>query len=130
MALGTGTLVDTNIFLEILLNQDRKQECKSYLRDNSESLFISDFSLHSIGVILFKSGKQNIFSDFCEDLLNNVILSTLPQNQYETLPETSERYGLDFDDSYQLLLAQSRDFKITTMDQDFRSADPEIVYFL
>lgn len=94
MALGTGTLVDTNIFLEILLNQDRKQECKSYLRDNSESLFISDFSLHSIGVILFKSGKQNIFSDFCEDLLNNVILSTLPQNQYETLPETSERYGL------------------------------------
>ena len=45
-------LLDTNIFLEILLNQDKKEKAKMFIFDNIERLFISDFSLHSIGVIL------------------------------------------------------------------------------
>ena len=36
-------LVDTNIFLEILLDQDNKEHCKSFLNENSDRLSISDF---------------------------------------------------------------------------------------
>ena len=57
-------LVDTNIFLEILLSQERKDDCKSFLDENVGSLFISDFSLHSIGVILFSDNKEGVFYGF------------------------------------------------------------------
>lgn len=45
-------LVDTNIFLEILPGQEKKTICKEFLDDNAGNLNISDFSLHSLGVIL------------------------------------------------------------------------------
>ncbi len=44
-------LIDTNIFLEILLDQEKKNICKEFLNYNIDHLFLSDFSLHSIGVI-------------------------------------------------------------------------------
>jgi predicted nucleic acid-binding protein len=47
--------IDTNVFLEILLAQDKKDICKDFLNSNVENLSISDFSLHSIGVILSKN---------------------------------------------------------------------------
>jgi len=37
-------LVDTNIFLEIILGQNNAAICKQYLQDNRGSLHIRDFS--------------------------------------------------------------------------------------
>ena len=37
-------LLDTNIFLEILLKQDKSDKCKAFLNDNIGLLNISDFS--------------------------------------------------------------------------------------
>lgn len=59
-------LADTNIFLEILLEQDKKEECKRFLINNIGNLSITDFSLHSIGVILFRYNKEDIFQKFVE----------------------------------------------------------------
>ncbi len=56
-------LVDTNIFLEILLGQDKSSVCKDFLNKNDDKIFISDFSLHSIGVILFRFKKKEIFKN-------------------------------------------------------------------
>lgn len=43
-------LVDTNIFLEILLEQSRAEEAKHLLRKvDQHDFFISDFALHSVG---------------------------------------------------------------------------------
>lgn len=53
-------LVDTNIFLEILLGQDKKEDCKKFLNNNIENLNITDFSLHSIGV--FSDMAKRVFS--------------------------------------------------------------------
>lgn len=52
-------LADTNIFLEVLLAQDKRKECKNLLEENRGKLSISDFSLHSIGVILFSTLALN-----------------------------------------------------------------------
>lgn len=41
-------LIDTNIFLEILLAQNKKEICKDFLNFNIGKLYITDFSLHSI----------------------------------------------------------------------------------
>lgn len=61
-------LADTNIFLEILLGQEKKENCKRFLSDNIGNLAITDFSLHSIGIILFKYGKLDVFNKFIEDI--------------------------------------------------------------
>jgi predicted nucleic acid-binding protein len=36
-------LVDTNIFLEILLVRDKKEDCKEFLDKNSENIHLTDF---------------------------------------------------------------------------------------
>jgi len=61
-------LFDTNVFLEILLDQEKKETCKALLNEHIGSIYISDFSLHSIGVILLKQKKAKIFDKFLKDL--------------------------------------------------------------
>jgi len=75
-------LVDTNVFLEILLKQDKKEDCKAFLDNNIGNLNITDFSLHSIGVILFRYGKEEIFRRFVEDVMPNTKLLSLPMELY------------------------------------------------
>jgi len=50
-------LLDTNIFLEILLDQEKKSACQKFISKNSDKIAISDFSFHSIAVILFRYKK-------------------------------------------------------------------------
>lgn len=57
-------LVDTNVFLEILLAQDGKEKCKAFLKDHSDSIHISDLSLHSIGIVLFREKQAAVFHRF------------------------------------------------------------------
>jgi len=80
-------LVDTNIFLEILLEQEKKEKCKKFLNENIESLCISDFSLHSIGVILFRNNKEEVFKNFVDDIIPNIEIVTLPKIHTKIYPK-------------------------------------------
>lgn len=123
-------LVDTNIFLEILLAQDKKEECKQFLAENIGDVNISDFSVHSIGVILFRYNEEHLFERFISDVVSNMSVLSLPPT---LLPETIEakvKFNLDFDDAYQYSLAKSNDLKIVTMDKDFSFLDKTGVLFL
>jgi predicted nucleic acid-binding protein len=53
-------LVDTNIFLEILLNQPGRLKCEQFLREHTGALAIADFSLHSIGVITLRRQQAQL----------------------------------------------------------------------
>ena len=62
-------LLDTNIILEIALEQDNAQECVNLLEQYDKiDFFISDFSIHSIGVILDKRNNLEKFDKLIEDL--------------------------------------------------------------
>lgn len=124
-------LVDTNIFLEILLNQSKKEDCKDFLASNEGNLFITDFSLHSIGVILFKNNKEKVFSRFIEDVLPRVNLITLSERNYKKLSTSKKDFDLDFDDAYQLNVALENKLKIATMDRDFEKVSKilDIIFF-
>jgi predicted nucleic acid-binding protein len=53
-------LVDTNIFLEILLSQNKKEECEAFLnqlRNGKKVGVATDFSIHSIIVIMGSLNK-------------------------------------------------------------------------
>ena len=112
-------LADTNIFLEILLAQEKSKECKKFLEKKRGELFISDFSLHSIGVILFRNKKEDVFERFVNDVLVKLEIITLGKKAYKKLSEISKEFNLDFDDAYQFKIAQENNLIIATMDRDF-----------
>ena len=123
-------LLDTNIFLEILLKQDKSDKCKAFLNDNIGLLNISDFSLHSIGVILFRQNQELVFQSFIADTLPNINLVGLPKGSYAELSNTRQSQNLDFDDSYQYLICKSYSFELVTMDNDFQKVTDISVKYL
>ncbi|RCV65903.1 putative nucleic acid-binding protein, contains PIN domain [Methanophagales archaeon] len=122
-------LEDTNVFLEILLGQAKKESCKKFLDDNIGNLNITDFSLHSIGIILFRYDKESIFQNFVEDVIPNVSLLSLPITLYGGVINASRSRDLDFDDAYQYSIAKYHGLKVVTMDKDFEEiVDVEILF--
>ena len=113
-------LVNTNVFLEILLAQNQKEKAKAFLAQNIDSLFISDFSLHSIGVFLFREKRESTFKGFIEDVVPHLQIISLAENRYAEVLKIHHAYKLDFDDSYQVSLAIDYDLTVVTFDRDFQ----------
>jgi len=64
-------LVDTNIFLEVLLFQARTEECEDFLtllKKGRKSGMITDFTIHSIIVTMYNVGKLNDLRTFLSSL--------------------------------------------------------------
>ena len=123
-------LVDTNVFLEILLSQDKKEHCKMFLNNNIGILNITDFSFHSIGVILFRYAKEDIFQKFIEDVIPNIQVVSLPIKLYVEVINTKRNLNLDFDDAYQYSTAKYYELTVATMDKDFKKIKDVDILFL
>jgi len=123
-------LVDTNVFLEILLSQDKKEHCKMFLNNNIGILNITDFSFHSIGVILFRYAKEDIFQKFIEDVIPNIQLISLPMKWYMEVINAKRNLNLDFDDAYQYSTAKYYELTVATMDKDFKKIKDVDILFL
>ena len=123
-------LVDTNIFLEILLRQEKISDCRKFLEEHNDKIYISDFTLHSIGVILYRYNKKEIFNDFLQDVLPSVKLLSLPSEAYKIFYETTDNMNLDFDEFYQYRLAKYFGLEIITLDSDFWKVKDVKVRFL
>lgn len=115
-------LIDTNIWLERLLDQEKSETVREFLNVvPSTELNISDFSLHSVGVILSRFKKLDVLDSFISDLFINAQikqLSLLPLDFIDIIANI-ENYNLDFDDAYQLTVAQKYKLTIVTFDKDF-----------
>ena len=122
-------LVDTNVWLERLLDQEKSEISAKFLELVSpEKILISDFSLHSIGVILFRYRKLKLFETFIEDLFINANIEMLSLVGIDLLKVSvnNKKFKLDFDDSYQLTLAQKYDLTLVTFDTDFIAKGLEV----
>ena len=119
-------LADTNIFLEVLLAGNKAETCKAFLDQNPGKIHLSDFSLHSIGVILFRQRKELVFKAFFEDVSINTRILSLAKESYLKLPEIRQRFNLDFDDAYQFQVAEDHKLAIATMDKDFNRVREEL----
>ena len=63
-------LIDTNIFLEVILEQEKAKEARVFLSQvEVHEFFISDYSLHSIGLLLFRRGQHEVFRRFLKDMV-------------------------------------------------------------
>ena len=119
-------LLDTNIWLERLLNQARAPEVKQLLDAvDSAELALSDFSLHSIGVILGRSQKLTVLDQFVADLFlhGRVSLLTLSGADVQSVTAAMRTQHLDFDDAYQYVLAKRHHLTFVSFDTDFDRTD-------
>ena len=115
-------LVDTNIFLEVILEQEKADEAKSFLeKTNEHDLFISDYSLHSIGLLLFRKKKYDAFSNFLSDMISNagIIMTALSTEDMKAVINSAQRFTLDFDDAYQYAVAETYGMIIVSFDRDY-----------
>jgi len=67
-----------------------------------------DYSLHSIGLLLFRSGQHEIFRQFLIDMIleAGVTIIALSAQEMEGVIQVAQRFGLDFDDAYQYAVAE------------------------
>jgi predicted nucleic acid-binding protein len=116
-------LLDTNVWLERMLEQEQTGIVNSLLSSiPSQLLFISDFSLHSIGVILNRMNKIEVFDAFLIDLFsygNVTCLNTDPLDNIDVIKSIIEK-GFDYDDAYQEKVASKYNLLLVTFDKDFK----------
>lgn len=115
-------LLDTNVWLERMLEQARSEEVRQLLDQvPSDHLLITDFSLHSIGVILNRLNRRDEFLGFVRDLFIDgaVALVSLEPGDMERLVAVMDRFGLDFDDAYQYVAAERYELELVSFDGDF-----------
>ncbi len=118
-------LVDTNIFLEALLEQEQVEHVRSFFQIvNLEDLYITDLALHSIGILLFKFKKYSLFVSFLNDMVKNGMnIISLSTEELMELTEKVEEFNLDFDDAYQYLAAKNHHLQLISFDTDFNKTD-------
>ena len=122
-------LLDTNIILEVLLRQKRKEDCKNFMIANRGKLQLSDFTLFSIGIQLFRKGMASDFKWLLEKFTQEFhFVSSI--ERLGKISEVRTKYQLDFDDSYQFLTAKENNLTFVTMDLDFKKASGIKILFL
>ncbi|CAN5682280.1 type II toxin-antitoxin system VapC family toxin [soil metagenome] len=126
MAQSLTYLLDTNIWLERLLDQDRADEVKRLLDAvPSGRLIITDFSFHSIGVILFRLGLSDTLLSFTDDLFGrgSVRPLSLEPVDMERVVAVASEYRLNFDDAYQYVAAELNSVPLVSFDSDFDNTE-------
>lgn len=92
-----------------MLDQEKSEEVGNFLtHTSSEQLFVIDFALHSIGVILNKLDKNEVLLQFVNDIFiqGAVSLIHLEPEDMKTMIRIMQQFNLDFDDAYQYVATE------------------------
>lgn len=122
-------LIDTNIFLEVLLAQKRKKEAKKFLQYVSNGTLVayfSRFSLYSIELLLTKLKMLNELATFLiaiKKFKGLRIISTTPTDNL-LIVKITKNTSLDFEDALQYYLVKKYNLDgIISFDTDFDNTD-------
>lgn len=119
-------LLDTNVWLEILLEQEKADEAQAVIeRTHPTPLAISELSLYSIGIILTRLQKDDLFSNFLSDTIEETGVARIRLEIAELKQTLSihQRFKLDFDDAYQYVAAEKHGLTLVSFDSDFDRTD-------
>ena len=109
-----------------MLDQERAAVVADLLsRVPSIELCMTDFTLHSIGVILHRLKKPEVYVQFVQDVLieGATHLLTIPPEAMAELVKVIQSHGLDFDDAYQYVAASRYGLTLISLDSDFDRTD-------
>jgi uncharacterized protein len=115
-------LIDTNVFLETMLDQRQAADARAFLAQvTAHNCFITDFALHSICQLLLRRNLAGALTSFLSDtiLAENILVLTCGTTDLTEVIETAQLLGLDFDDAYQYAMAVKHDLTLVSFDKDF-----------
>lgn len=119
-------LVDSNVWLELLLEQERAEEVRQFLSlVQLHEIAITEFTLYSIGIIACLLNKDDLFAAFISDILEDTGIKriSLSLSDIRDLLVAIQQHGLDFDDAYQYIAARNSDLILVSFDKDFDKTD-------
>ena len=84
-------------------------------------VFITDFALHSIMILMKRHGQLNDFPTFARELgLNNdSMVVGIPTHQLPAIIPVVQSFRLDLDDAYQYAAAELHNLNLISLDVDF-----------
>jgi hypothetical protein len=115
-------LVDSNVWLERLLEQEHSEEVGKFLeRIPSGQLFVTDFAFHSITLIMIRLKHVNDLTRFIQDVFvdGSVTLVHLRPEDTARVLKGMKQFKLDFDDAYQYIAAELFALTLVSFDTDF-----------
>lgn len=115
-------LLDTNIFIELLLEQEKAEDVRKFLINHDPcELYITEFSFYSIGIILLKLKQKELLHKFIKDTFYNseINLVRLKPPEIERVIIVAEQFNFDFDDAYQYVTAEKYRLTLVSFDTDF-----------
>lgn len=115
-------LLDSSVILELLLAQAQSNTVQQLIEAaEPEVLCLSDFALHSIGIVLSRLNLHHAYVRFVEDMILSGFLSVirLPNAQLQGVVNNQLQYGLDFDDAYQYTTARFYGLSLVSLDADY-----------
>jgi len=119
-------LVDTNIFLELFLGQERAEECEKFLEKISNGkleAIISKFTIHAIEAIINDSA---LILTFLRNVQNSLGLEVYETSIEEEMAVAMlmNKINLDFDDALQYFIAKKLGVEaIVSYDKHFDKVD-------
>lgn len=119
-------LVDTNVWLELLLEQERAEEVRQFLQTvDAGQLSMTEFALNSIGLITTRLRKEDVFESFISDILEDsavrrICLSAVDLRRVLFI---MQKFHLDFDDAYQYVATERNNLLLVSFDTDFDKTD-------
>jgi predicted nucleic acid-binding protein len=118
-------LLDTNIFLEILLAQPKAQAAQRFINSQQQgSLALSNYSLDGIGLKLYWAKKIDVLEQFGRELKDaEITILTIEPQDLGALVKNIKKWNLDFDVAYQYTLAQKYSLELVSFDKDFDKTD-------
>lgn len=115
-------LIDTNIFLELLLEQKKADEVARFLKEIPlTTINLSEFAFNSMGLFFLNRKRAELFLKFVDDVLLNgeIKILKLEAGDMKLLIQNAQKFQLDFDDAYQYTVAQKHDLTLVSFDKDF-----------
>lgn len=114
-------LLDTNIWLELLLNREKAKNVIRFLDFVKDSdIYVSSFSMYSICIFLSNINKFDTLIRFVNDLSeNNVEIINTNLIDIHNIIAIEKSYDLDFDDALQYFVAISNKLTLISYDKDF-----------
>ena len=115
-------LLDTNCWMEVIRGRPNAADVQALLADVPDiRLALSDFSLHSVGVVMRRKGIVGQFSTFIADVDIGVAVDvvTLGTDDMRRVADACVAHGLDFDDAYQYVAAELHGLKLVSLDAGF-----------
>ena len=119
-------LIDTNIFLELMLAQSRASDCEALLEAVSKGKIeavVSHFTVHAVEAVL---SSKNALVTFLRNLENSVGLSVFETGVTDEISVAllAEKMTLDFDDALQYYVAKRLGVEaIVSFDKHFDKLD-------